>query len=103
MRKRICFRASPTYMMLLFPLTLLIISSFLLALFFTFNWVFKILLVSFVIYMVFRSHKEFVKKVCFNEERIEVVHIFGYMSYISYEEINFFNEHKVGYLHLIWY
>src|SRR5690554_1178104 len=98
MQKKYCFRASPTYMMILFPITLLIIFFFFLALFYTFNWIFRIPLILFVIYLVFRSHKEFVKSVCFDEEEIEVVHIFGYKSYISYEDVHFFNEQKIGFL-----
>jgi hypothetical protein len=76
----------------------MVIFFFLLSLFLVFNWFFKSLLLLFIAFIFYKAHKEYVKRISFYEEGVEVIHVFGYKQFFYFDTIKSFNEHRVGFL-----
>lgn len=80
------------------PILIVIYLSFFLALYFSLGWWFLIALIFGILYLLWYSRTNAVRRVYFHENKIEIVHFFDYKSSYPYEKINTLNEFKQGFL-----
>ncbi len=93
------FGTAPTYLLVVsIPLLFSIHLFFFLALFFTFNWVVKVILIGLILYLLWYSRKNAIIRVNFYEDVFEIIHFFGFKSFFNYKEIRVAQEYKQGFL-----
>lgn len=97
MKKVYHFNASPKFMMLSGALSLIVMLFFFAALFIVFNWIFKIILVAFVVFIFYKAHKIFIRQVVITDMDIEIIHIYGYREFFKFERIKYFDEYQIGF------
>ena len=81
------------------PISLFVIGAFLLSLFLVISWIFKSLLIIFIVFLFFKAHKEYVKRILFFEDGIEVIHVFGYKQFYSFDQVKSFRTHRMGFFY----